>query len=207
MRSIQILVAFTLLLPAAHAVTLIGNMPQTNDDAVSANLTGLRRKALGFTTDNQAYELHFMEARLFNSTSTVTPEVHLYSSVAGGPAGQMPGALISVLPGQLTVQAGFTTVAFFSLGGVFLSPNTIYWVVMGTAQSEPYDWRGSSPAITPTGLATHFGSLFTADGGASWSSSGVLNSYFIEVTPVPEPLGVAVFGAGICFACLRARRR
>ncbi len=209
MRSIRTFATlFTVaMFSTLNAITLIGNMPQANDDAISANLTVLRKKAMGFTTDNQAYLLERVDTRLFASTSATTPVLQVWSSMAGGPAGEMPGTMLEELGTQLTIQAGISTV-FFLGGSLQLAPNTTYWLVMGTpAVSDSYDWRGSLPAITPTGFATHFGSLFTANGGSSWTNSSTLNSYMIEATVVPEPATLVVLGLSLLGVLFSRRLR
>ena len=58
------------------------------------------------------------------------------------------------------------------------------------------DWRGSSPSIIPTGIAVYGGqSLFTSNGGTSWSSSATINTFELNsVIPEPSALGLAAIG-------------
>ena len=70
------------------------------------------------------------------------------------------------------------------------------------------DWRGSSPAIVPTGIATYGGqSLFTTNGGTSWTTSTTINSLHLEVIPEPSMLGLAGMGFGVLGARARRTRR
>src|SRR5687768_7295244 len=97
MKSIRfaaILATAMFVVGASAGEVTYGNMPQINDDGISADLTGLRRKAMAFTTDSQAYDLYLMEARFMLSSFNSYPVVRLYSSIAGGPGGQMPGEFI-----------------------------------------------------------------------------------------------------------------
>ena len=201
----KISVALALLVCGASACAFetYSNMPQTNDDAISADLTELRRKAMGFTTDNQTYEVSMIQARMALSSSTSYPWMALYTSVAGT-SGPEPGALIEQLGVQLTINPGVQTI-FFAPPMSPLAANTSYWIVMGGG-TETYDWRGSLPGITPTGFATHLGSVSSTDGGQNWSSDSVLNSINIIAEPVPEPGTFMVLGLLSVGFLLRRRK-
>ncbi len=58
----------------------------------------------------------------------------------------------------------------------------------GVAGAAAYDWKASSPAETPTGLASHLGSLFDANGPPPTSNSSILCSYSVTATLVPVEL-------------------
>jgi hypothetical protein len=79
--------------------------------------------------------------------------------------------------------------------------DTRYWL-LADATAGSYDWKANTPAITPTGISgiTLSGNQFSTNNGTSYSTSGVLNSFDIQATPVPfdfDPsFGVAVLGGG-----------
>jgi dolichyl-phosphate-mannose-protein mannosyltransferase len=54
----------------------------------------------------------------------------------------------------------------------------------------------SDPAIVPTGVATHFGAKWPVAGSPPFNDSGILNSYAIHATPVPEPSSLALLSIG-----------
>jgi hypothetical protein len=105
----------------------------------------------------------------------------------------MPGVFIGEFAIQLTINPGIHTIICFPATIPSLAPNTTYWIVVGGGL-ETYDWRGSDPPITPTGFASHSGSLFSTDGGANWAADSVLNSFNLYAEPVPEPGTLAALG-------------
>ncbi|MFO0148855.1 MAG: choice-of-anchor R domain-containing protein, partial [Microcystis sp.] len=79
-----------------------------------------------------------------------------------------------------------------------------YWLYV-ISTSGSFVWRGSSPGITPTGIATSSG--YRLSSGASFSPSTVFNSFQINATEItgpvastPEPGAIAalsLFGLGL----------
>jgi hypothetical protein len=79
-----------------------------------------------------------------------------------------------------------------------LSASTTYWLVASGGGLAPYNWKADGSGIVPTGTATHAGALFDVDGVPPTSTSGILNSYAINATLVPEPTAVALLFLGLC---------
>ena len=191
------------LAAVSQATVIISNYPQTNDTSTSAGLTTARIKALGFIMPNQDYFLDSVTVRLqFTATAVGVPIVTIRE--AGIPTA--PGAILTTLTAPGGYVAGAGNYTFTSAGSFLLAANTKYWVAVAGDGGAGLDWRGSSPAITPTGLATHDGSLFTSNSGTSWSNSATLNTYEINATAVPEPATMAALGLGAA-AVIRRRRR
>ncbi|MCS7033341.1 MAG: hypothetical protein NZ561_05005, partial [Phycisphaerae bacterium] len=85
----------------------------------------------------------------------------------------------------------------------FLQPNTSYWLRATGIAGSSWDWRGNSPAIVPTGIATYGGqSLFTTNAGTSWTTSTTINSF--QLNEIPEP-GAILAAAGVGALLLRRR--
>ena len=68
--------------------------------------------------------------------------------------------------------------------------------------NHPYDWKGSSPAQNPTGIATHIGATFGAYPPSNPSS--IIVTYEINGRVVPVPGSLALLGLG--GLALRRRR-
>ncbi len=186
---------------AVQADTLISNLPG-NDLTQSADLDNLRNKGMGFTMPTGlGYTLDRVTLRLETFGANVTPIVELWSDVAG-----LPGVSLISLNNPSFNPSGVANYDFTPSGSFTLQPSTVYWIVAyGTATGDRYDWKGSSPAQTPTGLATHFGSKFDTNGPPPTTNSSILCSYSIDGTIIPEPgVGLALVVGSIVLA--RRRR-
>lgn len=181
----------------ANAAIVISNHPG-NDATQSAGLNTLRMKGMAFTTDAQAWVLDSAVLRL-NANAGAAP---IFTLNADG--GTAPGVALFTFTNPGSFGTGIQDYTF--TGGFALNPNTKYWLVLGqTGSSSPFDWKASSPAQTPTGTWTHTGSVFTSNGGSTWSTSSILTTYFINATVVPEPVTLVALGVGL--AAIARRRR
>jgi len=190
---------------AAPAQVILSNYPPTNDTNTTAIVNNLRWKALSFSVPaGPDLPIGDLTVRLGN-----------YDTIADAPLFQirdhtgsitMPGTMILATfnapapNGTANQDYTFTPSSPFSLVG-----GTSYWIVLTGVAGGNFDWRGSSPAITPTGLATYGGqSLFTANGGTTWTTSATINSLHWVVAPEPTSVILTGLGAG---AFWRLRRR
>lgn len=204
-------IATLFLATQADAVVLIGNYPIANNTSLSAGLSNLRHKAMGFTTPQDVYALKAVTLHLNSTSAGSVPLVEIWDSVAGGPLGFQPGTLQH----QLITPAmglGMTDYVFMANGSFNFAPSTLYFLrVSGPAGVPTFDWRASlNAAQTPVGLATHFsasGGLFTTNSGSTWTASASFNFYEIEANLVPEPATFAIIGVGLAGLCLVRRRR
>jgi hypothetical protein len=199
------------LLLAANSVSaqvILGNYPPSNDTNTTADLTNLRWKALSFS----------VPAGPNIPVGDLTVRLGDYDVPADNPMFQIRDHTGSTTAPGTNVLFQWTTPApagvaiqdyTFSAGSLFeLVGGTSYWLVAVGPLGGNSDWRGSSPAITPTGIATYGGqSLFTANGGTSWGASATINS-FNMVVGIPEPTSLVLAGFGVVGAwCVRRRRK
>jgi uncharacterized repeat protein (TIGR01451 family) len=159
--------------PLVAQTTLISNL-DGNDGTQSAGLSTTRNKGMGFTMPaGQDYTLDFITLRLETSGVT-TPVVQIWTNVSG-----LPGTVIETLANPTLATSGIANYDFTSSGTV-LAAGTSYWIVAyATAASAAYDWKASSPAQIPTGIATHLGALFDTNGPPPTSTSSIICSYSI----------------------------
>lgn len=193
--------------PAA-AQTIIGNFPPTNDSSSSADLDTLRYKALGFTIGATAYTLTGVRLRL-DTKNENTGIVELRNDSGGVD----PGASVVVGFNNPSPGEGVGTYTFTPTSAFTLQANTKYWLVVRGTTDTGWDWRGSSPGVTPTGPgATFGGNRFSTNGGSSWSSSSIVNSFEIlgtigDASAVPEPSAALLFLPALAVVGLIRRHR
>jgi hypothetical protein len=130
---------------------------------------------MGFTMPaGQDYSLLYVTLRLETFGAGVAPVVELWTD-----AGGLPGAPIETLANPTFAPAGIANYDFAS-SGTTLTAGASYWVVAyGVAGADRYDWKASSPPQTPTGLATHLGTLYDANGPPPTGASSILCSYSV----------------------------
>ena len=194
-----------LCVSSASADIVIGNYPPTNDTGTTADTDNLRRKSISFAMPaGSAYDITSVTLRLQNY---ITPadiavlEIRNHTGSTTAPGLTVVGSFTAPASGAAAV-GDFT---FTPVGTITLLPSTSYWIyVYGFDAITSFDWRGSSPSVTPTGIATYGGqSLFTTNGGTSWTSSATINTFRIEgVVPAPS----AVFLLALAACPLRRRR-
>lgn len=200
MKTARVLVAAVVASTvSAHALaqtTIISNYPG-NDATQSAGINdSSRTKGMGFTMPSGlGYTLDAVTLRLEITDTAVSPVIQIFSD-----AGGVPGAALTTLDNPGSFAAGIGDYAFTPSSSFTLDADTSYWIVASSSLST-YSWKASSPAETPTGLATHLGATFGAFPPSS--SSGILNTYFVDATVVPAPGSLALLG----LAGLAVRRR
>jgi hypothetical protein len=166
--------AFTL---SAHtmAEVIISNHPG-NDGTQTAGINeSTRTKGMGFAMPGGSdLGLDAITLRLDINSADVTPLVEIYSDGGG-----VPGTLLTTLVNPASFDLGINDYAFTPDGSFTLVGGETYWIVASSTLGT-YDWKASSPSVTPTGLATHAGATFGAYPPAA--SSSILTTYFVEAS-------------------------
>ena len=186
-----------------RAAVLIGNLPQTNDDASTfLDTTGI--KALAFTLPaGNNYSLDNAILRLGDYETGEAPLVQIRNDVGGSD----PGSTVLANFTNPTPQGvGVFSYTFTPTGPLTFTAGTKYWLYVTSASGE-FSWNASGPSTTPTGIATSSGARFSSESGANFYPSSTFNSFQINATEItgpvastPEPGAIAalsLFGLGL----------
>ena len=202
--------AFLLVLlaaaPFAAAQPILSNYPPPNDTNTTADVNALRWKALSFSMPvGSSAPVGNLTVRLGDYDLATEAPIFEIRDHTGSTTVPGPNALLTFTappPVSTTIQ----DYTFTPAGSLTLTSGTSYWLLMRGVTGSNVDWRGASPPIVPTGIATYGGqSLFTSNGGTSWANSTTINSFHLEVIPEPSMLGLA--GVGSIALMARVRRR
>ena len=174
----------------AQAIELISNL-DGNDASQSADLDELRNKGMGFTMPGDEYVLDSVTLRLETFGANVLPIVEIWDDNAGN-----PGAFLVLLNNPVFAASGIANYDFVPPAAFTLSPNTTYWIVAyGQAGGDRYDWKASSPAVLPTGLATHAGAKFDTNGPPPTNNSSIICSYAVNGSAGPTAVESSTWGS------------
>jgi hypothetical protein len=166
--------------PVARADELISNL-DGNDASQSAGLNDLRNKGMGFTMPATEYTLESATLRLATFGPNTNPIVEIWDDVGGN-----PGTPLVTLINPVFASSGIANYDFIPPGTFTLEANTTYWLVAyGPVGADAYDWKASSPAVTPTGIATHAGAKFDTNGAPPTTNSSIICSYAVNGSTGP----------------------
>jgi hypothetical protein len=203
--------------PAA-SIVVIGDYPETNDGTLTSvtSLYGTYAKAVGFTMGGQSYDLASVTLRLAEQVgSSSTLSVELFGGTSSTPSGP---ALVGFNSATIPSIAG--NVTFTPTSSLVLQAGASYWLEV-SGQSDTLDgivWYASNPAVTPIGVATSAGALFTNQlgSGLALQPSSFMNTFQVtgssdagitSITSIPEPAGLIQAAlsvvAGLIYACWR----
>jgi hypothetical protein len=203
-----VLVAATLLLPVSGwSAVILGNLPQTNDNNQTALPSTAFIKAFSFTMPlGDPFKLDSVVLRLTGYTTPPDmPEVQIRNHTGGVNPGSTVLASFTnpASQGSGTFNYTFTPTAPF----VFHS-STSYWLWVAVSAGG-FDFESSSPAITPTGIATYNTFRFSNDSGATFSTGAGtnINSFSINGSPVPEPSAIVLSGIGLAALAFAKRKK
>lgn len=156
---------------------LIGNLPG-DDGARSSSLQNGRIKAMGFAMSGEDAVLHSVRLRLDIAGGDAEPLVRLF-----GDDGGAPGEVLLTLQSPTIIDFGAGDHVFTSNQRFVFRADRTYWLVVYNTGGSDLSWLGSDPGVTPSGDATHAGSLFSLDAGPNppLFASTILNSYEVLV--------------------------
>jgi hypothetical protein len=195
------------------SLIILGNLPPTDDasfnlvdagiDNVATNFLHIR-EAVSFTMPAQSYPIDHVALRL-DGYNTIAGDVAAVGFYLDDGA-DMPGALVGSLlnhPSSSNDDVG--QFDFTPVGTLTLSASTRYWLLVDATAGE-YEWRASSPPITPTSqVGAVFGKQLFLQGNTAQNSTRY--SSFEIVSSIPEPLAnvllaTAFVGIGmLCRTC------
>jgi hypothetical protein len=190
-----------------EAELVIGNYPPTNDVAQVGIFPG-NVIATGFRIPSfVGFELDSFTMRAFAVSPDTTAKVELFGDSGGIPAGPALDTFSApVIPDQFGDVTVTPTLPFS------LQSDTTYWIVV-TDLTGAFNWGGSSPPITPTGIATSEGYL----GGASFPPTNPLGAEFAPTFQVdgtllpnggvPEPSSLLLGTIGVVMSMVYVQRR
>lgn len=192
------IVACAVVGAVASADIVISNLPG-NDGSQTAGINGgSRTKGMGFSMPaGTDYFLDNVIARLNITALGVIPVFEVFSDSSGS-----PGVLLTTLNNPAFPSLGIANFSFTPSGSFTLVGGRTYWIIASSANAV-YDWKASSPSITPTGIATHTRATFGAY--VPMNTSSILVSYEINGTVVPAPGAMAILSLGGLLAIRRRR--
>ncbi len=194
----------------SYAVSLIDNLPATNDN-LSSTISDSANTAVSFTMPaGSDYILNTVFLRLGGYAATGdTPVLTIRRNTV---LGNNPSSIILANftnpagKGAATSLYTFTPTTSFT----FLA-NTKYWLYLSaSAGSGNFSWRGSDDGATntPSGIATFGAYRQTTDAGANFTAGNNFNSFAVNATPVPWETSDAVVPLGfICFGLMAGGKR
>ena len=228
---VSIAVLTLCFLAPLRAGIIVGNLPPVSERAATqlgeaGPSAGNFQKAQSFTMGNADYTLDQASLRLScspvgdggNCGALQSLTLQLFSDNSGG-----PGSAIATLTHSFGVPLppGFATYDFTPGSPLDLTHGQTYWIVLGGVTNTvdfPVNnalmWSASGAlGTTPTGAgATYLSAKGSPDGGVSWNSSSIINSFELDGTPqgassAPEPSTWMLVVAGVGLAGLRRRVR
>ncbi len=173
----------------ATADVIISNMP--GNDGTGTFLNGDTHsldnsKAAGLIMPaGTDYFLDNVVMRLEILDAANNPVVQIWSD-----AGGVPGVSLITLTNPSFTIGGIFSYTFTPPSQFTLEAGQTYWVLIhnDSPGDDRFEWYANSPAITPTGIATNAGYLYSTGPPPPTASSSYLNSYEVNGSQVPVEL-------------------
>jgi hypothetical protein len=184
----------------SHAISLIGNFPQTNDTRGST-INTQQNTAVSFTipAGNTNYLLNFVTLRFTGYSPADTPVLTIRQGNAPGNLSNPSTTVVANFTNPAGLGAPVNNYNFTPTTSFTFLANTRYWLYL-SASAGSFSWRASNNAATntPSGIATFGAYRVTTNGGGAFSPAGTLRPTFgIDVTAVPWETSDAVLPLSI----------
>jgi len=187
---------------SAEAINLIGNLPSNDLEGFPID-DGGTQVAVGFTLPvGVGYQLDNIVLRLGNYSATEgdVALLQIYADAAKNSSSPLEATLQSVFfTNPISNSAAINDFTFIPTANFTFAADTRYWLLVD-ATSDFYVWNGSSPAVTPTGVAAFNSYQVSFDDGGSYFNDTNRYSFQVNATPVPfdfsPQFGIAVLGGG-----------
>lgn len=196
---------------ASHGAIVLGNLPQSDFlDTSTISFSGQQKAVSFIMSAGQDYTL--VNVTLWISGLDVptatsdNPDVYLAANNGGN-----PGARIATLVDPIPTGSSQRLNSWTSPANVTLQAGQQYWLIVGETRAN-WSWLIDD---TTGGISSEIGASLggfrvSNDLGATWSGSGLQNSFQITAVPsnpVPETSTGALLMAGCAIASLRRRWR
>jgi hypothetical protein len=174
--------------PAAADV-LISNMPGNDGTGTLLNgdsSTVDNSKAAGLIMPaGLDYSLDDVVLRLEIQDAANNPVIQIWSNSGG-----TPGTSLMTLTNPTFTIGVIANYSFTPPSQFTLAAGQTYWIVIynDSPGADSFEWYANSPAITPTGIATSAGYLYSTGPPPPTASSSYYNSYEVNGTTVPVEL-------------------
>lgn len=159
--------------------------------------------ASGFVSPGD-FSLEQIDLGLSNVTGTNSATVSLWTDAAGVPGTMLGSWSVSNQPSFGSTDSALATIG--GISGIDLSAGASYFLVVVPDAADTWDtWNWSTVSTGDV--------LYSTDGGGTWGTNGgaqALGAFDLIGSAggrVPEPITIALFGAGLAGAAAMRRRR
>ena len=189
---------------SAEAINLIGNLP-SNDNSGDTILADVLQTAVGFTLPvGVDYQLDNIVLRLSGYNTDGDSDVALlqiYADVTKTSTSPLGATLQSVFFTNPTSNSDTASdFTFIPTANFTFAADTRYWLLVDATSAGLYQWNGSNPAVTPTGVAAFNSYQLSFDDGGSYFNDTTGYSFQVNATEVPfdfsPQFGIAVLVGG-----------